>query len=118
MMKNFVILFVVLLLGLNSCTKEIPFEKEKWLIKEDFEYPYREKMITDLLDKHNLKGFSYQQIVDLLGEPDKTMPSTVTYPIRQDYGTDIDPIYSKYLEFRLDQDSVVIDFKLKEHRME
>jgi hypothetical protein len=116
MMKDIVILLLISCI-LSACSKDIPFENVKWLEKDEVDYPYRHRMIDDLLENHRLQGLSYRQLTELLGQPEKyDTKEKIIYDIEQEYGTDIDPVYVKYLAFTLDKDSVVIDYELKEFK--
>jgi hypothetical protein len=101
---------------LFSCNSK--FEKSKWIQTDDIEnYPFRDRMIKDLTSNHKLKGLTYSQLIDLIGKPHGNIQNDsnwISYPIKIKYGGDIDPIYTKYLTFKLSKDSVVIDFKINE----
>lgn len=74
-------------------------------------------MYKDLLTNYKLKGISYKQLVNLIGEPGKDFsgePNEIYYEILTDYGFDIDPVKSKTLIFKFDSDSIIVDFELKE----
>ena len=112
-MRNLILIFFILIL--ISCNNH-RFDKAKWSVKEDLEYPYRNGMIKDLVKNHKLLGIKYRQIVGKLGLPEgKTTGKgdTAYYDIITDYGT-IDPIYSKTLVLQFNNDSTVIDFKVDE----
>ena len=111
----------VILIGISliiiSCTNNIKFDKKKWSYKEDFVYEYREAMLNDLIANYNLNGLTYKQLNNLLGKPEKlkaTEKNTIYYTIDEEYGADIDPVYIKYLKFKIDNDSTVISFKVEE----
>ncbi len=76
-------------------------------------------MLDDLLKNHKLKGITYRQLCDLLGEPPKCEvceKNTVEYDIVVDYDHEIDPVYIKLLEFTYDKDSIIINWRIKEIR--
>ena len=80
-------------------------------------YPYRKSMLKDLTDNHKITGLSYGQLINLIGEPDKTSinnNSIIYYDIITDYGHDIDPIFTKTLKISLTKDSTVKNFKIEE----
>lgn len=103
---------------LVSCKDNIPFDKAGWTIQGDIGlYPNRDKMLDDLIKRHNLKGLTCQQLIDKIGEPEKNIvaeKNTICYAIVTEYGHDIDPVYTKTLEFKLDNDSMITDFKINE----
>jgi hypothetical protein len=106
----------MLILTLLSCFSR--FDKYKWRQKNDIEfYQFRDNMLKDLLSNYKLNGLSYSQLIDLLGKPDRVFnkdSDLIYYSIVTNYGRDIDPIYAKYLIFKLNKDSIVIDYKIKE----
>ncbi len=109
---------ILLLLILSAChsLKEKKFETAKWKYKTDMEYTYRDNMLADLTKNYQIKGISYTQLIDLLGEPENwgNTNNTLYYEIKTDYGTDIDSVFSKTLEITLHPDSTVEDFRVIE----
>jgi hypothetical protein len=103
---------------LVSCKLDIAhqkFDKKEWGEKEDWDYIYRDGMIDDLLAHHRLKGLSYHQLIDLLGQPENlTNNDGKYYQLLVDFGSDIDPVHTKYLVFQLNRDSIVTSYKIKE----
>ena len=102
----------------TSCENQIKFDKAGWAKIEDLGiYPNRNKMLNDLTKNHKLKGLTYRQLVEEIGEPEKNVSessNTLYYNIVTDYGHDIDPVYSKTLQLNFDKDSIIIDFKINE----
>jgi hypothetical protein len=118
---NFILFIVfLLLLGCKDKKKEnIKFEKVAWNTYGDAVAcpPCRDQMLEDLVKNHKLKGITFSQLCELLGEPPKCETcekNTVEYEIVVDYGHDIDPVYFKLLEFTLDKDSIIINWRIKE----
>ena len=82
-------------------------------IKQDIMWPPRLCMVDDLLHKHELRGLSREQVVALIGEPDKT-----------EYFSDWDLVYllgpergfiridSEWLVFRLDNQKKVTEYRI------
>jgi hypothetical protein len=97
-----------------SCNQSMTFDSAKWKTKDDMEYTYRDKMLNDLTKNHKLVGLHYTQIIELLGIPQYEDSSGIAYKILYDYGRDIDPVYTKYLDFSLSKDSFVTSFKIDE----
>jgi hypothetical protein len=95
---------------------EAKFDKFKWNNQLDpaFPPPYRSKMVADLTTSYKLIGFKYSQLIELLGIPDNKDSSSLSYKIVVDYGHDIDPIYTKSLDFSFSKDSIVTSFKFNE----
>jgi hypothetical protein len=115
---NFKRFFFMIILGIVmiSCNKR--FDKTEWISGDGIEnYPHRINMINDLLTNYKLKGLTYNQLIDLIGKPQSNIQNDsnwIYYPIKINYKNDIDPIYTKYLVFKLSMDSVVIDYKINE----
>ena len=84
---------------------------------DDMEYPYRKSMLKDLTTNHQLKGLTYKQLIDLIGEPQKNLvgkSDEIYYPITTEYGhanISPDPVASITLAFKL-KDSIVTDFRI------
>lgn len=111
-----IICFVALDFILNSCNTEIKFDKVKWNEQPDLAFtpPYRNKMLKDLTSNYKLVGLQYSQLVDMLGEPNFKDSSFIGYTIIVDYGSDIDPVYTKNLDFTFSKDSTITSFKVDE----
>jgi len=110
-------IFVGLLLTMacNSIGVNDKFNKSKWIAKDDMDYSMRESILNDLLSNHQLKGLTYKQLIDSLGEPanygnDK---DSIYYDIVVNYGY-LDPKSGKYLALGLSKDSIVTGFKVVE----
>lgn len=99
-----------------SCNQSMEFDSAKWKKREDIEYPYRNKMVGDLTKNHKLVGLRYSQVIELLGVPQYEDSSRISYLVFEDYGSDIDPIHTKYLNLALTKDSIVTSFKIDEWR--
>ena len=102
------------MLTLFSCNQSIKFDSSKWNIKDDIEYSYRDKMVEDLTANNKLIGLRYSQLIKLLGNPQVEDSLRISYKIIDKYGNDIDPVYSKYLDFTFSKDSIIISFKINE----
>jgi hypothetical protein len=106
----------IILVGLISCKNfgQIKFDKIKWMTKDDMEFPFRKKMLNDLTTNYKLAGLKYGEIIKLLGEPNFSDSSSFAYQVIEDYGSDIDPVYTKNLDFKFDKDSVITSYKIAE----
>lgn len=108
-------IFLLLTLTLFSCQTRQKFNKAKWAEVADLmTFPNRKYMIDDLVKNYQLKGKKYSEIVVLLDKPQSKLDSTmeIYYDVDVDYGTDIDPIYSKTLSLTFDKDTVVKSFEV------
>jgi hypothetical protein len=112
-----IFLFVTLIISLSACNnKQMKFDKYKWNQQTApvFPSPYRPKMLTDLISSYELVGFKFSELEELLGSPDYKDSTSLTYKIIVDYGHDIDPIYTKNLNFIFSKDSIIKSFKVEE----
>jgi hypothetical protein len=73
-------------------------------------------MIDDLTKNYALKGKKYHEIVELLNIPQGKGDNDlqIFYDVDVDYGSDIDPVYSKTLCIQFDKDSIVEMFEVEE----
>ena len=78
------------------------------------EFPYRNKMLKDLTSNYKLVGLKHSEIVNLLGDPNFSDSSSFAYEVIEDYGSDIDPVYTKNLDFEFGKDSIITAFKIAE----
>ncbi|HVY74878.1 MAG TPA: hypothetical protein VG890_08625 [Puia sp.] len=92
------------------------FNKAKWIEQVDPLFPpeKRSLMLDDLLKNYKLEGLTYRQLIDILGIPDSKDDTSLSYKIVVDYGKDIDPVYTKNLDFTFSKDSIIKSFKLSE----
>ena len=63
----------------------LAFDKTKWQTKEGKDYPFREKMLNDLLYSDTIRTLNKTQILTLLGEPswDRENKNFLYYMITQ-----------------------------------
>ncbi len=110
------VISVVFFLSCNDMQHHTKFDKNKWQEQTDplFPSPYRSQMVEDLTTNHKLVGLKYSQLIELLGIPDYKDSSSLSYKIIVDHGKDIDPVYTKDLEFTFSNDSTVTAFKINE----
>lgn len=115
MLLRNLLLFITLTL-LFSCKNlgQIKFDKGKWITKDDMEFPYRNKMLKDLTTNYKLVGLKHNEIINLLGEPNYSDSSSFAYQVIEDYGSDIDPVYTKNLDFEFKKDSLITALKIAE----
>lgn len=66
-----------------EATPEIKFDEAKWKTKEGRDYPYRDSMLNDLISMDALRAMVKEEILDLLGEPDRIDNNHFFYLIKQ-----------------------------------
>jgi len=85
---------------------QIEFDKTKWNTKNDHEYPYRDKMVQDLITNDKFKRLKIHEVLDLLGPPDRKERNYLYYKIAQKRLGFI-PLHTKSLAIKLANDSTV-----------
>ena len=109
-----------LLTMLTSCDSELKFDSKKWKEYGDLDtYPYRELMIRDIVDSKKLVGQKYQTVIDSLGQPETwtiERENELWYSVVIDYGSDIDPVYTKHLTLTMAADSTIDKVEIREWR--
>lgn len=104
------IIVTTITLGCNSETK---FDQAKWLIRKDADFPFRKYMVKDLVQSRKLIGLYSNQIINLLGEPQYFDSSKLSYQIETEFGRDIDPIRTVYLNVYFSADSISKTFMIE-----
>ena len=92
------------------------FNKVQWDSTGDLRsHPYREDMLKDLVEHHQIKGLTYHQLIDSLGEPENygDAKDSIYYDIVVNYGY-LDPKSGTYLAIGLNKDSIATGFKIVE----
>jgi hypothetical protein len=104
---------IVLLLCCFSCKNnddknaEQKFDKLKWTTKEGMKYPYRNKMLNDLVYKQKLKGLKKDEVLHMLGQPNRVDTNYFFYIVDQSFLGDIAlPMHTKSLVIKFLNDTV------------
>jgi hypothetical protein len=92
------VVFVLLLLCCFSCHHDgaenvehsdqepftdMVFDEVKWKTRDGADYPYRERMLNDIVHNDTIRGLNKDEITDLLGEPDRSNENYLYYTIAQ-----------------------------------
>jgi len=64
--------------------KGTAFDKVKWRTKSNADYPNRNKMLTALMSSDTLKRLKKEEVVQLLGEPDRRDNAYLFYTVAQE----------------------------------
>jgi len=106
-------LLVIFLVGFFACKNKPSenqyekFDKVKWATKEGKVYPYRDKMITYLIDNQKLKGIKKGEVLNLLGPPNRTDTNYLFYTVAQRFLGDIPvPLHTRSLVIKFNKDTV------------
>jgi hypothetical protein len=98
------IFFITFLASGNDALPEMPFDKELWHTKDGMDFPYRAKMYKDLLYGDTLRVIQREEILQLLGEPDRIDSNYLFYEVSQEHIGFI-PFQTKTLVIILSGDS-------------
>jgi hypothetical protein len=114
-LKQALIILTLLVFGLSSCKKKMPFTRDGWNDGDGLDFPNRYMMVEDLMATHKLKGMTYKQVVRLLHSPQRNSHTDKSfyYDITLEM-SGIDTAYFKGLLFKLNDDSVVTDVQVFE----
>ena len=108
-MRNLVTLFLICCFSCKNKTNENApekFDKRKWTIEENNKYPYRDKMLNDLVYNIKLKGFKKDSVISLLGKPNRTDTNYLFYLVNQDLLGNVLPFNTKFLVIKFKNDTV------------
>lgn len=92
---------------------EIPFDQEKWKEKDGSEYPYREQMLHSLIDNGEFRSFGPDQVIGLLGQPDRKNDNYLYYTIHQKKLL-MWPLHTKSLVIKFTEDNRIEWMKIHE----
>ena len=98
---------------LINTTTEAKFDKTKWDVKEDSEYPYREQMLHDIVYNDAIRELTKDELLDLLGKPDRSNKGNLYYMISQKK-LGFWPIKTKTLVIKLKEDNSIEWIKIHE----
>ena len=113
-----IIIYLLFVVAIFSCNKK--FEKSGWNysgpdLGDPIEFPNRDMMLNDLLENHKIKGLTVHEVYNLLGKTE-VIDNKMTYIIFVDYGFDIDPVHTKYLEIVFNNNGLVETVEIIEWR--
>jgi hypothetical protein len=92
---------------------EITFDKKKWRAKEGLDYPYRDQMLHDIVYNDTVRTLNKDEILELLGEPDRSNVGYLYYMIAQKR-LGFWPLHTKTLVIKLSEDSTIDWIKIHE----
>lgn len=82
---------------------DIPFDSTKWKTKDGVDYPFRNKILEDLLAKDTLRHLKKEEVIVLLGQPDRMDNDYLFYRIVQER-VGIFPLHTKTLVIKLSKE--------------
>ena len=126
MHKRIVILFFVI--GFISCNNagdgklendeeatagQMKFDEAKWKAQEGEDYPYRENMLDDVIYNDTLRALDKDQILDVLGAPNRVNENYLYYTIsRKRLGSWT--LHAKTMVIKFDADDSIEWIKIHE----
>ena len=60
---------------------DLAFDREKWLIKEAGDYPFRDQMLRDVVYNDTIRTLDKDEVIALLGTPDRVNEGHLYYNI-------------------------------------
>ncbi|WP_347838809.1 hypothetical protein [uncultured Draconibacterium sp.] len=85
---------------------ELTFDKTLWLEKNGKKYPYRDKMLNDVVYNDTIRSLKKTEIIDLLGQPDRSNEDYIYYLVKQER-LFFWPLHSKFMVVKFEPDSSV-----------
>jgi hypothetical protein len=79
-------------------------------------YPYRKKMVDDIIEHLKLKGLSIVEVKNILGKPDYFYKNEMVYKIDEENGKNKSQITKTTLTLKFNQDSIITDVKKNERK--
>jgi uncharacterized membrane-anchored protein len=83
---------------------EMAFNATKWKTMDGVDYPFRDRMITDLMRSKILKKLKRKEVIVLLGQPNRTDKEYLFYTVAQER-IQFFPLHTKTLVIKLSNDS-------------
>jgi hypothetical protein len=114
------ILIMLFLAGAVSCKhkteiKEQVFDKEKWTVKKENKYVYRNAMVKDLMENRKLHGTKRDSVLNVLGAPNRQDTGYLFYTVDQRFlANTLFPIHTKTMVIHFRKDSTVEWVKIHE----
>ena len=95
-------------------TPDSIFNKEEWLIKDGRDYPYRDRMVADLMTNQGIRKIKHDEIIERLGKPDRINEGHLYYRVNQTRLGDFLVLHTKTMVIQLAPDSTVNWIKIHE----
>ena len=112
-LRSFIAVILISCLSCKDKKQEERFDKIRWATKNDMDYPYRDKMLKDLMTNHRLHGLKKDSLVSLLGQPSRSDTFYLFYTIEQQR-LGFFPLHTKTLVFKFTKDTTVEWVKIHE----
>jgi hypothetical protein len=90
----------------NTSDSEMTFDKEKWRAKDGKDYLFRDRMLNDIAYNDSVRSQNKIEILDLLGEPDRSNENHLYYLIAETR-LGFWPLHTKTLVIKFSDDSTI-----------
>jgi hypothetical protein len=90
----------------TTARKLMTFDRAKWNAKDSDDYLYRDKMLASLMIGDTLNRLNRKEVLELLGEPDRSDGSYLFYTVRQER-ISFFPLHTKTLVLKLSNNGKV-----------
>lgn len=97
----------------HETMSEITFDQTKWGIKEGLAYPYRDQMLNSIVYNDTVRSLNKDEILDLLGEPDRKNNGYLYYLISQ-RRLGFWPLHTKTMVVKLSENNTIDWIKIHE----
>lgn len=113
---KFVFTFLIVAVLAYGCTAKQDFDRKGWNDGDGLDFPRRDLMVDDLLQKYNFKGWKYRNVRGLLHEPDRFSDDSSHFHYQLILKMEgLDTIRTKNLVFGWNKkDSIINDVKVTE----
>ncbi|MFC2107706.1 hypothetical protein ACFLRY_05175 [Bacteroidota bacterium] len=89
------------------------FDKTKWRVKDGSDYPYRDQMLHDIVYNDTVRSLNENEIIELLGEPDRINEGFLYYMISQKR-IGFWPLHTRTLVIKISEDTSIEWIKIHE----
>lgn len=93
--------------------RELAFDETKWKTKEGSDYPFRDKMLNDVIHNDSIRSLNKDEILFLLGEPDRSNENYLYYMITRKRLV-LWTLHSKTMVIKFDEDNDIEWIKIHE----
>jgi len=90
----------------SSDTIAFELDKSKWIAKDGKDYPHRDEMLEGLLNSHILDTLMQEEVLALLGQPDRSDGQYLFYMIAQQR-LSVWPLHTKTMVVKSKEDGIV-----------
>ncbi|MFY0629847.1 MAG: hypothetical protein JXR05_05660 [Flavobacteriaceae bacterium] len=114
-MKNKLIIFFVVISFISCSSKNERFDSETWITVDGLHKGHRIAMLNDLINNYLIFDMKYEEVVKLIGKPDRLDKETSNkvYLVEEKFGI-IDPNGHVYLELKFNKENALEKWQIVE----